>query len=208
MADFGTYVLDGAVDPARYNIAPKRILWMLREVNDPERNIKDLRNDLKSFADERSIHLLWTRTFGPVARISYGLLNPDDPWTRWCNEPSVFSPALAQIAVINVKKSAGGATARWSELRNHFAVNEPMLKEQVRELNPDVVIGGNILWLCRDWLAPWLPRFGHRDEPFPARLVGGAIWVHAYHPSHRGYHERYFQRIAQGIARATPASSY
>jgi hypothetical protein len=204
VADFGTLVLDGAVDRDRFDRAQKRIVWLLREVNDPEGNLTDLRSDLKEFADQLRIAPAWTRTFCAVARVSYGLLHPTDPWERWCKVQSEFSTALGDVAVINIKKTAGGASARWNELAAAFKANEEQLRLQLGELKPDIVIGGNVMWFCRDWLGGWDPRFAKdRNAPYPTRCVGGILWVHAHHPNQRGSHRAYFERIVSGIMAST-----
>jgi hypothetical protein len=203
MADFGTHVFDGAVDPARFECAPKRIVWLLREVNDPAGNLTDIRGNLRRFADKRYISPPWKPTFGPVARVSYGLLNPTDPWERWCDNVEEFSTALGQIAVVNVKKIAGGAIAKWAELKAAFKAHEPELRAQLDALSPQIVIGGNVMSLCRNWLGGWPPPAVAKSGPYLARRVGDATWVHANHPNYRGGYRSYFDRIRDGIALAS-----
>lgn len=203
MADFGNVVLDGAAVPEHFRGARPRVLWLLRDVNDPGGQITDVRIGLREFAN--SGRIAWKQTYGAVARVSYALLHPDEPWDHWCEREEVFASALGDIAVVNVKKTAGDSTVAWHELESAFTANEAQLREQFENLDPQIVIGGNVLWLFRHWLK-WEPSFSEGEEdPYPARLVGSAIWVHAHHPNHRGSHRRYCDRIVAGIERATAA---
>ena len=84
-----------------------------------------------------------------------------------------------------------------------FRHNEAELRKAFELLQPDVVIGGNVLRLYRGWLEGWVPprlpplRDGSRD--YVAHKVNGAVWVHAHHPASRGSHRLYYRRIRGAI---------
>ena len=68
------------------------------------------------------------------------------------HQPDRYSPALRQIAVINVKKTGGGSTSKWQELVEAYERNEAALWAEINALDPHVVVGGNVLWLFREQL--------------------------------------------------------
>src|SRR4051812_34743622 len=113
-------VRDGVVDIESYRKARLRIVWFLREFNDPAQkwdgSICDV---LSSFARDESIHHHWRFTYGTVAQVTYGLLHPDEPWETWSSDEARYAPMLNQIAVVNVKKIAGRSVAVWKQLEQH-----------------------------------------------------------------------------------------
>ena len=194
-------VPDGIVDPETWLVAPRRVLWLLREVNNPKRDWTDLLGALRTWSVkmERNGRPTWV----PVAKVTYGLLHPAQPWSSFCRRPDLYLPSLRSIAVVNVKKTGGGAASKWKELEKAYDVNKDGLRQQIREAKPHVVIGGNVLWLLRHelggWAAPDLPKLRGPAGSYESISHGGRIWVHAHHPAHRGKHEAYYRRIRAAV---------
>jgi hypothetical protein len=201
-------VNDGIIDLEAYRAAAIEIVWLLKEFNDPPQTFTDLVVVLKKFATEQHrIDGPWKRTYRPVAQVTYGLLHPDKPWTDWADDELLYSEALSQIAVINVKKTSGGPKANCRELATHFESNKSQLEQQVfKEATPNLVIGGNVMWLCcHHWCGGWRlkPQFPKdKETPYESKLHGGIIWVHANHPSCPGKSRVYFERIRQAVSSA------
>jgi hypothetical protein len=197
-----TETLDGAVEATKYEKATPRILWLLREPNDPTGEITDLRIGLREFATAGRIHPAWAHTFTPVARTSYGLMHPAEAWEQWAHDQHRYAPTLSAIAVVNIKKTGGGAVAEWDKLVQAFGDGK-RLREQVAALRPEIVIGANNLYICREWIDPtWDPKFPvDETKPYEARRdPNGTVWVHANHPSKPKDDETYFVRIRDAIA--------
>ena len=199
-------MVDGVVDQEAWDAAPLKILWLLREVHDPSQTWKGegdggLRSTLRAWATDLPAGS--GPTWLPIAKVTYGLLHPDQPWADWAHNRSVYLGSLRFIGAINIKKTGGGATSKWAQLEEAYARNKDQLWAQIYEAQPDVVIGGNVLWLMRkelDWPAPTLPRV--RDaapDRYASTVKDGVVWIHAHHPAHRGKHERYLSRIRKAI---------
>ena len=204
-------MLDGIADQQAWDAAPLKILWLLREVHDPSQTWKGEGDEgLRSTLRAWSAHLPSTSvpTWLPVAKVTYGLLHPDQQWADWAHDRSDYLGSLRSIAAVNVKKTGGGATSEWAQLEEAYAQNKDRLWDQIEDAEPDVVIGGNVLYLLRnelDWPAPTLPR-ARAAEPdrYASAVKDGTVWVHAHHPAHRGQHERYFIRIRKAIEEHRP----
>lgn len=206
-------VRDGVVEPHAWRAAPMRVLWLLREVNDVAgtwRGVADggMPTTLFEWSLARTRHKEGVRTWGPIAKVSYGLLHPDEPWSTWSTRPARYYASLRSIATANVKKVAGGSVSKWGELVDAYEENEDELWSQIEEADPHVVIGGNVLWLFRErlgWDPPRLPKVRDREVPsYAAVRHNGQVWVHAHHPAHRGQHERYYQRIRAAVEAHLP----
>lgn len=200
-------VLDGIVDQTAWDAAPLKVLWLLREVNDPSQTWRaDLRTVLCAWAED--LHPNGVPTWLPVAKVTYGLLHPDQPWSTWAHDKSVYLGSLRSIAAVNIKKTGGGATSKWTQLEEAYGQNKDELWTQIREAQPDVVIGGNTLYLLRNelnWPAPPLPRVRDAEPDRYASVVkDGIVWVHGHHPAHHGRHDRYYSRIKAAIEEHRP----
>jgi len=200
-----TRMRDGVVDPYHWARAVPRLLWILRETNNPAgtwRGNAGAGLGVTLFDWSHRMHKNGTATWRTVAEGSYGLLEPEAPLGDFDGSPSKYLPALRSIAVINVKKTGGGSTSQWRELEEAYDRNEEMLWSQIAAIGPDVVIGGNVLWLFRrrlGWTAPKLPRVRSSDA-YASTVRDGVRWIHAHHPAFRGSHRGYVERIRRAAA--------
>ena len=204
-------VLDGVVDQEAWDAAPLKVMWLLREVHDLSQTWKGegdegLRSTLRAWS--KNLHPNGVPTWLPVAKVTYGLLHPDQPWSTWAHDRSVYLDSLRSIAAVNIKKTGGGPTSKWEQLEKAYKNSDGAIWSQIISAKPDVVIGGNVLYLLRnelDWPAPTLPRVRDEEPDRYASVVkDDIIWVHAHHPAHHGRHERYFNRIRNAIEEHRP----
>lgn len=199
MTHVAVRVRDGIVHPDVYRDetrTPLRLLWILKEFNDSDQTWTELVGCLAGFA-KSGIPRPWMSTFRKVARTSYGLLHPEDDWNRWAGDRLTYASALAHIAVINVKKQAGGRRADWKELKRAFSADEAKLRSQIAEIRPTVILCGGTLWLFESWFESssvgYPPRFG-------AARLHGALWVNAYHPAYTHVTDLdYYHRISEAV---------
>lgn len=207
---------DGVVEPYAWADAPLRVLWLLREINDRKGTWRGVASGgMSTTLFEWSLPGRMSKhgvaTWGAVAKVTHALLHPDEASGTWSRRSRRYYPSLRSIALVNVKKVAGGPASKWPELVAAYDENEAQLWAQIEEANPHVVIGGNVLWLFRrglKWNPPRLPKVHESEPPTYASVErDGRVWVHAHHPAHRGRHERYFRRIQAAIAahRITPS---
>lgn len=199
-----TPVLDGIVDEDRYKKSKPKVLWILKEMNYPDgdEGYLDIRDVLKKFADTQEIPSGWAKTFHKLTYATYGILNGyklyDETPNRY-EHPEMIA-VLGQIAYININKLSGaGPVTNSNSLSAKFQENKELLFEQIKDINPDIIIGGGTMSLF--WKAMNL-------EPNPGQRVGhawglkhnGRIWINAYHPAHRFSEKDYMDDIV-GIAK-------
>ncbi len=191
-------VKDGVICPDEWRTAPERILWLLKEVNDPGHEMTDLSADLLELARRSKVlDKDWRATYRPVAKVSHGLLQ------EWSEDPTAYVPALARIAVMNVRSIGGDRTASHERIEVAFGERKAHLRAQVAACAPTIIIGGNTLWLDGWWPEAFVRTAPARETaPFAARALDGVVWVHASHPANRRGDRRYFEKIRGGIAAA------
>src|SRR5262249_3154842 len=119
------------VDPGTYQSSSIKVLWLLKEMNDPDRETKGM---IPMIRDMLAIGLIQEGAFptcGPIAKISYGLLHPADPWERWSGSQASYIQALASIAIVNLKDEPGGSTSNESEIRGAFEARQGPLRDKI-----------------------------------------------------------------------------
>jgi len=178
--DYPKAVLDGAVNEQEWSGQnDKKILWILKEVNDYAGDLRGLLNDpAKLTAYNR-----WQATYGLVAKVSYGLLT--GKWVEDADTLVKDGKVLGKIAVINVNKLGGTSKASAKSLSEAAEEFHDVILKQIEFLDPDIVILGGV----KDVLAKWLPKDGSKRK-----------WIAASHPGQVSItHERYFQQIRSSL---------
>jgi len=145
---------DGAVDPATYWEQARRVVVVLREVNDPGDSF------LKLLADGATVGVrtktgrrtpagqaLWNN----VAGWAYGLLTDFPEFSVVpAMTPELRGACLRQIAVVNLNKAGGGARHVPKDLAAEARLRRDLLSEQLRLLDPHVVVCGGTAALLHD----------------------------------------------------------
>ena len=126
---------DGIVNYAAYQSAGLKILYLLKETNVEDGDGIDLVDFLRGDVIKRKA------TWNNVARWTKGILfGRPLPWRDLEHiEPEKLG-LLAQIAVLNVKKSSGGHTASWKEVKAAAVADTDYVKRQVELIDPDLII--------------------------------------------------------------------
>lgn len=125
--------MDGIVDPERWQALPdgKHILVLLKETN-------DLHGSLTDFLRHGGSATYW-RTWNNVARwaamILYG-----NYWEFVPKEK--LDDMVRNLAVVNLKKYAGGATANQREILAVAAQDMELLRRQITLIAPDIILTG------------------------------------------------------------------
>ncbi|MBR0098732.1 MAG: hypothetical protein IJP90_03345 [Treponema sp.] len=135
---------DGIMNPFLFKSCSPKILWILRETNG-NFSPKDWWGN-KSYKDSNPFDSKRQKgskrhTWEPIAQICYQILNG-----KKANNDIELASAMERVAIINLKKTAGNAKInekfyeylKLQENRNIFI-------EQIKRINPDVIIGGNTL---------------------------------------------------------------
>jgi hypothetical protein len=189
---------DGIICPEKFGNHPKskhRILWILKESNDPDGGGWSLIDFLAKREDPDGLFSYdrWRATFGLVIKVSYGLLNGYVDFDEIEKlDIKKASEILDYIAIINIKKVPGGSRAYLPDIAEE--INPQVIQNQINEIKPDIVIGGNTLWI----LAKNNLILESKDlSPQSWGLLKNKIlWVDAYHPNNITVtHEKYYSEI-------------
>jgi hypothetical protein len=175
-----TAVLDGAANAKEWSRLPtgKRILWILKEVN-------DYAGDLRSLLEPTELcgYSKWQSTYGLVAKVSYGVLTGKwiDDAERLVKDENI----LQKIAVINVNKLGGTNKTDSQSLSEAAEKFHDLLFRQVELLDPGIVILGG----TAETLSKWLHENNTRRK-----------WIIADHPGQRRLtHKQYYDVIVKKL---------
>lgn len=193
-------IIDGIICPKKFGKHPKskhRILWILKEANDSEGGGWSLTDFLGTRVDESEglfHYSRWTATFGLVIKVSYGLLNGFIFYDKIEKDLKKASEILDYIAVINIKKLPGGSRASLAKIAEE--INPHVILKQINEIKPDIVIGGNTLWILAK------NNLFLKETDLSPKSWGifkeGVLWVDAYHPNNtKVTHEEYYSQIIE-----------
>ncbi len=190
----GPVAIDGVINPERYLKARHRVMWVLKEPNDPD--ISKTWSFLKNFQDEEWL-LKYCRnpTIMRVIYTSYGILKAGrtkemnhEEWTAWpdCQEQK-SSDVLKEIAYVNIKKTPGGGTCNRNEINEAYEEFHDLLKRQIEVYNPDIVIfGGTFYHIDKDdfnGLKEAEKQPGNVNRGF--YTTKDKLYIDAYHPAAR-----------------------
>jgi len=189
---------DGIICPKKFGNHPKskhRILWILKEANDPDGGGWSLTDFLATRVDKSEglfSYKRWSATFGLVIKVSYGLLNGFIDYDKIENDLKKASEILDYIAVINIKKVPGGSRANLPKIAKE--INSKVILNQINDIKPDIVIGGGTLWiLAKNKL--FLESKELSNESW-GLFKNKILWVDAYHPNNTTItHKVYYSQI-------------
>lgn len=171
------FVEDGIIDPARWDQASVRILFILRETNGYRENMAAL---IHKACTTHPSSKLWDRpTFHNVGRWAHGLLHASGAaLPSFDDAHKNRKTSLLACAFINLKKTTGGARA--TEAVAHATARDAIfLREQIELIDPQVVVCGGTYKAIKQHLYPAIRRVGPRVHD-----VGGRLFVNANHPSY------------------------
>lgn len=130
------FVPDGAVCGETYESTWPRIVFLLKEVNDPGGGDWDLRDFLRSGGR-------W-QTWNNVTRWTEGILALPEihPWKNLERiDENARTRGLRKIAAVNIKKTPGGATADAGGLHRFALENGEFIRRQLDLYRPNLIVG-------------------------------------------------------------------
>ena len=129
------FVRDGVACERTYIESTPKILFVLKETNDPSGSDGDLREFMRNGAT--------ANTWNNITRWVEGIRNlPNDtPWEvlEYIDEER-RQEALRTIAAVNLKKAPGGSTAVLAQLEQAAENDKLYIKEQIKIYNADYII--------------------------------------------------------------------
>lgn len=137
---------DGIIDKKEWSNLPqnKRILFLLKEAYHGEKQDGLIQNscyDLTSDLKENGPWKMWYR----VVDWTYAILNTTETKLadyEECSKVPSNNEILRQAAVVNIKKSDGKSRSNYEELRNYVAADREELLEEIKLINPGVIVCG------------------------------------------------------------------
>ena len=143
------FIPDGVVAETMWNTATRKILFLLREVNDCPAGF-DERDYLKYYFDPEHKYM-HSPTIDNLILWAYGIqaLPNFISWSE-AEKNAYASNILESVALVNIKKTSGGGTVDWDNFDKYFsaASNREYIKEQLQIYKPDIVIcGGTAYYL-------------------------------------------------------------
>ena len=165
---------DGVIDEERFYREKHRLLFVLKEPNSQGNEYygKDLR---EVFALDRSKPI--SATLGSWSSVIL------DGESVYCPDRSL-ADNLLRVAITNLKKLAGTASSKLSEIRKYAEQDRELICEQIRIIEPTVIVacGSGIHPLTQDILTG-------------DRLLGHIPMIASPHPSFRGRRDDAFYSL-------------
>ena len=178
--------LDGIIEPKCWINVAVKVLWILKEQNagGSENEVFDHRQYFRECAGSNPS---WKSTAGNIARVSYGILNkiydPEKIPKIGIDQNEGFAVVgdhdiFCDLAIINVKKTAGGSVADGHRLVSDYAIeaHKKFILQQIDFIDPDIIINCH-----RDFARITIVLF--RIEKIIRRMsLEGKSRIDAYHP--------------------------
>lgn len=201
ITEYGNYIdekyEDGIMDISSFSSAPIKILWILKETHG-KFNPKEWWGDQKYLQwknirpfdrepDKNGKSKAGTKksTWEPVAKISYQILNG-----KKTNDEFELAKALKQISIINLRKTSGKEHTTkefYDDIKK--TENRLIFLEQIRKIDPDIIICGNTLNLIHNDEIAY--RKGDRHCLSKKKMKNNScfcfknkLFINPYHPSY------------------------
>lgn len=178
---------DGIICEEKYDAAPKKILFVLRETNDYKNG--DLRDLYK---DGPRLQMA-----GQLSKWATGILHDFPEFTEVdMNEGNIRTEAMKSIALMNVKKYTGGAIADFNLLHVFTRLDKDFIKREIEIINPQIIVCCNtfieLMWAL-DLKLDMTDLNSILDKTYNYNGAEIVIWRH--HPSDRGKHEENYKKL-------------
>jgi len=185
-------VLDGITDYDQFGKSGLKILWIMKEANQSNTPHAD---DLRIFHRNVKMYPKWRRTYKSIIKVTFGILHNVE-YNEIPREDKI-SDILSEIAFINIKKTGGGSTANWTQIRNHYIKNKEVILEQIACIEPDIIINcSRTFTIFQDLAQTEYQSIGNFNV---AQTMNGLV-INAYHPNQRTINqEQYYNQIKQCV---------
>ena len=202
------FIPDGVVDETLWSHTPKRVLYLLKEVNGGEN--WDERHYLARYDIEEEYKKTHSPSIDSLARWQLGLnlLWEPDMWkgvSSWqeidtiAAEPAARTHLLHQLAVVNRKKISGGSTVDWDKFDTYWSDerNRELLKEQLTFYHPDYVICGGTAWALEKLYGKW--KWEQTSRGVSYYVFNGVTYIDFCHPDARAPRNIVFYALVDAV---------
>ncbi len=155
------FVRDGIIYEDLFEKASPKILFMMKEPNNPDQKSGDFRkwwkDELKGSFDIR------------LAEWSYGLLNNFPPYDSiWMSGHQAALNSIHKIAFMNIKKSGGKSVSNEAEMNQHARQNKNYIHHQISIIDPEIIVLG---WTWESLRTTIFPNLSWKDSGHGARIA-------------------------------------
>jgi len=171
------FVIDGPIDPKRWQSVDRKIVLLLKEAYGEDTNWS-LPQLIRDEWRGPKYKIWWTASYWLYAlnRTTQTII-PDFPSTqeKWneCTE------LLLSAAVVNIKKSRGKSVSDDEELLSYARTDKQFLREQMSLLAPDIILCGNTFKFLKEFWVNVKPidseKFFYRSD--------NTIIINYWHPA-------------------------
>ena len=139
---YDTFISDGVICPKQWENECKRIVFVLKEANAKDETL-DWRECLSDYEKSRN----WGSTWNNIARWTKAILEGGE-YLEYIS-PAERSKWLCRVAIVNLKKVAGGANTKHKELEEYTKNDDHYIWEQLCIYSPDIIVacGSRVEWL-------------------------------------------------------------
>ncbi|ARF14911.1 hypothetical protein [Sporosarcina ureae] len=132
----GHFVSGGVVDEARYAQCETKVLYLLKEVNDPDQEsdwslVDFIRSQIQTSTFYRSTGILGIWNFG----LQHGLPSHQ---SIIAEQKKNMADGLSSIAITNLKKSGGGGSSNMDEILLQAEYAKELWMEEIELIHPDI----------------------------------------------------------------------
>jgi hypothetical protein len=169
------FCCDGIIHPEKWNLVSPKVLIVLKESNNYNGDLRSLIRD--DWQGARST--LWNN----VGRWVYGIQQTTKTGIPLLSEAEEnLDQALLSTAILNLKKKPGGSSSDNAEIMDYAVRDSQFIKNEIKIINPDVIICGNTFNAFMKAIAPAETT---RSANNYSSIWGSRIILNYWHPSAR-----------------------
>jgi hypothetical protein len=207
-------IKDGIINSAEYQTAATKILWVLKEGNvdaKDENKDRDICKEIRNGDHQKNA--LSIPTFRKMIYATFGILNSDVEYKNvpYANEDAAYY-SLNKVAYLNINKLPGKGKSEYHLIKEAYNKYETLLLNQIKDINPHVMIFGNTLhYFDKEklkelgWdLSSLEPKYfdnnkiGKTTVYYP--ISKDKLIIHAYHPAYtKMSNHQYYEEITTGF---------
>ena len=179
-------ISDGIVNLREYYDSDLKIMWILKEPYDEGDNTGGWWSLTNAIGKEPNKFVLGgsRSTWQPIVYATYGIHNnvlnySDMGYIRNNHE---MMNILKKIAFINIQKMPAGTRTYYNNIQSAYKSNKEILLTQIKTYNPDIIIGGSVMYLFSGDLDFRKEKMGATDSN-EYWIQNGKLFIAAYHPA-------------------------
>lgn len=168
-------VKDGIISEKEFDKAPKKVLFITKEPNNPKKDAGDFR---KWWKDK----IKYTFSIR-IAEWSHGIMEGFPPYDDIKRSDQLKLKALHKVAFMNIKKVGGTGNSEYASIFDHSKKYKDLILEEIKIIAPEIIILG-VSWKS---IRKELFGDGWKDSGYDIAIkkFNGAKLIDYYHPSSR-----------------------